>query len=92
MYLSIGNIGAVLHETTLPDSISFAHPTAGAPVSLTAVNPSLFRCTFDSDGAVSAGQGEVVLYGGQVYERASVYLAGGVEVDHWDDSGWKAGS
>lgn len=82
----------VLYETTMPDNISFAHPTGGSPVSLAAVGGALYRCTFSSDGTVGGGQGAVILFGGEIYERASVYLAGGIEVENWNGSGWEPGS
>jgi len=82
----------VLYEADLPESISFADPSAGTPITLASVSGTLYRLTFSSDGTVSAGQGVVTLFGGDVYQRVSVFLAGGVQVDHWSGSGWEAGS
>jgi len=86
------NGSLVLHETTMPKSINFAQPTVGTPVTLSNVSGDLYRLTFDSDGTVSAGQGYVCLFGGDVYERASVFAAGAVQVEHWNGSSWDAGS
>jgi len=82
----------VLYERTLPGSVSFALPGGGSPVSLDPAGGNLYRLTFGQDGTVTAGQGAVALYGGDVYERASVYAAGGIEVEHWNGSSWQAGS
>jgi Tfp pilus assembly protein FimT len=86
------NGSLVLHETTMPNSVNFAQPTVGTPVTLANVAGNLYRLTFDSDGTVTAGQGYVCLFGGNVYERASVFAAGAVQVENWNGSGWKAGS
>lgn len=86
------NGGLVLHETTMPDSVNFALPTVGSAITLSFVGGKLYRMTFDSDGTVTAGQGYVSLFGGNVYERASVFAAGGVQVEHWNGSSWDAGS
>ena len=43
------------------------------------------------DGSVSSGEGEVVLFGGGVYRRLTLFVAGGTRVSHWTGSSWETG-
>lgn len=82
----------MLYDVTLPDTVSFARPVAGAPVTLGSLSADRFAVAFRSDGTVSAGAGDVVLFGGERYEKITVFWAGGIQVEHWDGSAWRAGS
>lgn len=82
----------MLYDVSLPDSVSFARPGGGAAVSLGAITADRFAVVFRSDGTVALGAGDVVLFGGERYERISVFWAGGIQVNHWDGSAWRAGS
>lgn len=83
----------MLYERTLPSSVSFARPDAGAPVTLSQIGASdEYQTVFTSDGIVALGPGEVVLLGGQRYGRVSVFGAGGIQVERWNGSTWHVGS
>jgi Tfp pilus assembly protein FimT len=82
-----------LYLRSLPDSVTFARPDAGAAVTLAQIGGgSSYEVVFTADGTVSAGTGEAVLFGGQLYGRIRVFGAGGTQVEHWDGTGWVLGS
>jgi Tfp pilus assembly protein FimT len=80
----------LIFTVQLPEGIAFARPDSGDPVTFASIDSTTFALTFASDGSVSAGQGEVVLYGGGAYRRLSVYVAGGMEIQVWDGEAWGA--
>jgi Tfp pilus assembly protein FimT len=81
----------LLHTVRLPGSINFARPDGSPPVTFTDLGSSSYEVEFDSDGSVSSGEGEVVLFGGGVYRRLTVFVAGGTRVSHWTGSSWETG-
>ncbi len=81
----------ILDETELPDSIAFARPDAGLPVTMTNLGGGWFGARFTSEGTVAAGWGEIVLFGGNAFGRLSLFAAGGVQVDRWNGSSWQTG-
>ncbi|MCP3980895.1 MAG: hypothetical protein GY716_16455 [bacterium] len=82
----------LLKDQLLPSVIGFARPDTGSPITLSLVSGTTYETVFSGDGSVSAGTGEVVLFGGEHYAKISVYGAGGLLVEHWDGSGWQLGS
>ena len=68
----------LLYETTLTDQAQFARPDSGAAVSLAQIgSTSQYEAVFTADGSVSSGTGEVVLLGGEEFNRVTVFGAGG---------------
>jgi prepilin-type N-terminal cleavage/methylation domain-containing protein len=82
----------ILYDTTVADSVVFARPASGTPITLGSVTGKIFQTTFASNGTVTSGAGDVYLMGGDRYGRISVHAAGGIEVSRWDGSSWKSGS
>ncbi len=82
----------VLADYTLPSTVKFESPDASTPITLTTLSGSSYGATFASDGRVTAGAGQVVLHGGERYDRVLLYGAGGVRTEHWDGGTWSAGS
>jgi Tfp pilus assembly protein FimT len=81
-----------LHTGALPTSVSIERPDTGSPVTLEQVGGSpSYQTMFASDGLVSAGVGGVFLHGGDGFGRVEVRAAGGVEIQHWNGTGWHAG-
>lgn len=82
----------VLHGTVLPDSVSFERPDAGSAVGWASVggSPEWFQVRFTSDGTVAAGEGDVVVHGGERYGKVAVFTSGASQVTTWSASGWKA--
>jgi len=86
---SATNDDVLLYGTTLPSQIQFARPDTGSAVTLQQVGTSsAYETVFTSDGIVSAGTGDVALFGGDEFNRVMVFGAGGVSVDRWAGSGW----
>ena len=82
----------VLHGTVLPDSVSFERPDAGSAVGWDSIggSPEWFQVRFTSDGTVAAGEGDVVVHGGDRYGKVAVFTSGASQVTTWSASGWKA--
>ena len=80
----------LLVERRVPSSVTFAGPTAGSPVSLEPIGGSMYQTVFGPQGSVASGTGSVQLYGGDEYVRLSVYGAGGLTLERWDDGQWHA--
>jgi hypothetical protein len=82
----------VLHGTVLPDTVSFERPDSGSAVTWASIGgtPEWFQVSFASDGTVEAGEGEVVVHGGDHYGRVAVFTSGGTQVTTWRASAWKA--
>jgi len=81
-----------LANFTLPDTVSFADPLGGAPITLALLAGNTYQATFASDGSVSAGAGTIALSGGERFDRITLYGAGGVKTETWDGSSWVTGS
>lgn len=79
-----------LHVSSIPQSVSFARPDSGAAVTFTNLGGSLHEVEFDPDGTVGSGNGEVVLFGGGMYHRVTLYVAGGIQIEQWTGSGWES--
>ncbi len=92
--MATGSTGddVLLYETTLPATVSFAHPGFGSPVTLTSLGGTAFGAVFDADGSVNSGWGQVILFGGDTHRRISLFAGGGVGMERWNGSGWIAGS
>jgi prepilin-type N-terminal cleavage/methylation domain-containing protein len=82
----------LLADTILSPRVVFGRPDTGSPITLQTFSTGIFGATFASDGSVSSGAGEVVLFGGDRYERLYLLGAGGVRVEHWDGTRWALGS
>jgi Tfp pilus assembly protein FimT len=72
----------------IPATIGFARPDPGLPITFTQLSGSLFEVIFDSAGRVDSGAGEMVVYGGERFRRLTVYGAGGVRYERWNDLTW----
>ena len=81
-----------LYSRTLPSSVTFARPDVGSPVTFALISGDRYDVTFTSDGTVSSGTGEAVIFGGQRFARISVFAAGGTRVEKWNGNGWEIGS
>jgi len=86
-----GTDDITLAAFTLPPTLSFARPDPGSPITL-AFSLGAYQATFAADGSVSSGAGEIVIRGGDRYDRLTLYGAGGARVDRWDGSAWVSGS
>ena len=82
----------VLHSTTLPESVAFERPDAGAAVTWESLggSPAWFGVRFASDGTIEAGEGDVVVHGGDRYGRISLFTAGSAQVTTWSNGAWRA--
>jgi prepilin-type N-terminal cleavage/methylation domain-containing protein len=82
----------VLHSTKLPESVSFERPDVGAAVTWESLggSPAWFGVRFASDGTIEAGEGDVVVHGGDHYGRISLFTAGGAQVTTWNNGAWRA--
>jgi hypothetical protein len=82
----------VLHGTVLPESVSFERPDSGSAVGWASIGgtPEWFQVRFASDGTVEAGEGDVVVHGGDRYGKVAVFTSGGTQVTTWSASGWNA--
>ena len=80
----------LLHTVRLPASVSFARPDSGSAVTFDDLGSNSYEVVFASDGSVSSGQGEAVLFGGGTYQRLTLYVAGGIRVARWNGSGWES--
>jgi len=83
-----------LHETKLNSAVMLARPDGGSVLTFheRSSKPGTYHVIFDSGGIAYHGTGEVVLFGGDYYNKITVYLGGGVQVDHWDGSSWRTGA
>lgn len=81
-----------LYRRDLPDTVSFANPQGGAAVTLFSLGSDKYHTVFDGDGTVLAGSGVVCLFGGERYQRVSVFDAGGLAVTRWNGNQWQMGS
>jgi Tfp pilus assembly protein FimT len=75
----------------LPSVVSIARPDSGSAITFHEEPGSVFQVDFDPDGFVSNGAGEMVLYGGQQFEKIVVYSAGGIRFERWSGSTWFGG-
>jgi Tfp pilus assembly protein FimT len=82
-----------LYSNRLPENVVFTRPEGGSAVTLSQIDggPS-YEAVFTSDGTVTAGTGEVVLHGGEMFGRVQIFGAGGIQVDRWDGSQWAVGT
>jgi prepilin-type N-terminal cleavage/methylation domain-containing protein len=82
----------VLHGTVLPESVTFERPDAGSAVNWASIGgtPEWFQVRFASDGTVEAGEGDVIVHGGERYGKVAVFVSGGTQVTTWTTGGWKA--
>jgi Tfp pilus assembly protein FimT len=83
----------LLYRKILPSSVAFDRPDSGAAVTLEQIGSSdSYQTIFDPNGTVDSGVGEVVIHGGDMYGRVSVYGAGGTQVEKWANGAWHVGS
>jgi len=83
----------LLYSRTLPTSIEFNRPDSGAAVTLSQIGSTdSYQATFNSNGTVDVGTGEVVIHGAEQYGKVSVFGAGGTQVEKWNDGAWHVGS
>ena len=75
----------------LPSVVSFARPDSGSAITFHEEPGSVYQVDFDPGGFVANGAGEMVLYGGQQFERITVYSAGGIRFEKWSGSTWSEG-
>jgi prepilin-type N-terminal cleavage/methylation domain-containing protein len=75
----------------LPSVVSIARPDSGSAITFHEEPGSVFQVDFDPDGFVSNGAGEMVLYGGEQFEKIVVYSAGGIRFERWSGSTWFGG-
>jgi Tfp pilus assembly protein FimT len=78
----------LLHTSSLSSAISFVRPDTGPAVTLTDLGGASYQTVFDSDGTVDSGDGEIVVFGGGQYNRLTLYVAGGIRIEHWNGAGW----
>jgi hypothetical protein len=45
---------------------------------------------YASDGTIEAGEGDVVVHGGDRYGRISLFTAGSAQVTTWSGGAWRA--
>jgi prepilin-type N-terminal cleavage/methylation domain-containing protein len=88
---STGTDDIVLRVRPIPRVVALARPDSGSPITFSP-DGTTYVVDFDQDGYVSAGSGEMVLYGGERYDRLIVYAAGGVRYERWNGSVWVTGS
>lgn len=81
----------ILEETRLPETISFARPDLGLPVTMTSLGGAWFGARFNSEGTVDQGWGEIVMFGGDRFGKVSLFAAGGVQAERWGGSSWVTG-
>ena len=53
-------------------------------------HPRVVQVRFASDGIVEAGEGDVVVHGGERYGKVAVFVSGGSQVTTWSAGVWKA--
>lgn len=81
-----------LSAVTLSSKVEFALPDGSPPVTLPHLGGGVHAATFQNDGAVSGGYGEVGIASGERYFRIRLFAAGGTRVERWVDGGWVPGS
>jgi Tfp pilus assembly protein FimT len=84
----------VLHQATLPPSVSFTRPDAGAAINWNSLggSPPWFGLRFAADGTVVEGESDIFLKGAEHYGRLSVFVSGGTRISTWRDGAWRTGS
>jgi Tfp pilus assembly protein FimT len=82
----------VITTTLLPVEIEFDRPDAGSAITINNLSGSIYETTFQQDGVVSSGSGDVIIATDDAYKRVSVYVAGGVHMRSWRAGGWAEGS
>lgn len=92
MGTSVTTDDQVLHSTTLPESVRFERPDTGSAVTWESLGgtPAWFGVRFASDGTIEAGEGDVVVHGGDRYGRISLFTAGSAQVTTWSNGAWRA--
>ena len=78
--------------TLLPVEIDFDRPDTGSAITLNNLSGTVWETTFQQDGVVSSGSGDVFIATDEAYKRVSVYVAGGVHMRSWRAGGWAEGS
>jgi len=81
----------VISSTQLPTEIAFDRPDAGSPISLNNISGTIYETTFQQDGVVSSGDGDICMKIDEDYRRVSVYVAGGVHMSRWHLGVWAEG-
>ncbi len=82
----------LMHSRVLSDSVGFARPDVGNPVTLDPISGTAsFEAVFTAQGAVDSGTGDVFLRGGDTFAAVAVHGAGGIEISHWSGTSWKDG-
>jgi len=80
----------LLRVANLPSSVVFARPDGGGPaITLPGLGGTSYGATFDASGPLSSGGGEIVMFGGNSYTRLTLFVGGGVDVEHWNGSSWE---
>ena len=82
----------VLHQKTLSSVVVFARPDSVPAVTLSPLTGTIFQSVFSQDGTVASGAGDVGMFGGERFRLVSLHAAGGLQIRHWDDGSWLAGS
>jgi prepilin-type N-terminal cleavage/methylation domain-containing protein len=83
----------LIRDAQLDVDIDFSRPGGGAPITLSQIGTTTkWEAVFRQDGIVTAGIGDIVLLGGERYQRVSVFGAGGTQVERWDNGAWHVGS
>jgi Tfp pilus assembly protein FimT len=84
----------VLHERRLNPAVMLARPDGGSVLTFheRSSKPGTYHVIFDTQGIAYHGTGEVVFFGGDYYNKVTVYVGGGTQVDHWDGSSWQPGA
>ena len=82
----------VLHKDHLPVTVTFASPDGTPPVTLGSLGGGTYGTSFQSDGTVVSGVGDLMLFGGNEFRRVSLFAGGGVGLDRWTGSAWTTGS
>lgn len=83
----------ILSSLILSSSVNFSRPDFGPAITLPLLGGTVFKATFESDGAVdSEGGGNIALAGGGRSNRISLRDAGGIKIDRWNGSAWESGT
>lgn len=79
----------LLHSVELTSTIEFLHPGGDVPVTFKSLGDAIYEVVFNADGTVGVGDGQAVLYGGGMFQRLNLQVAGGVRLTRWNGSGWE---
>lgn len=81
----------MLYGATFAEGVMFQHPGGGAAVGWESLggSPAWFQIRFASDGTVEAGEGDVVVHGGEHYGRVAVFSSGASQVTKWRQGSWE---